>query len=244
VTSSFYNQLVAARDKRHSKNHPFFELWAQGKLTKEQTAFYCAQHFHYVVEYLNWMAYEASQIPQADVKAYLFENLGDEENPDDRHLDMLKDYVAVCGVKRDSVESSIVLGGTDQLQNWGWRLVYQKPWQAALAGMFIGLESQFLDICKKIVPALHQYYGHKPGAREIRFFEEHIHADEVHGSKGFAIVEKYADTPELQALALKTVEEATIRRWRYMNGIYWYALHGKEDDTPTLYGDHEKFLGS
>jgi pyrroloquinoline-quinone synthase len=236
MPGSFHDQLVAARDKRHSKNHPFFELWAQGKLTKEQTAFYCAQHFHYVVEYLNWMAYEASQISQGDVKAYLFENLGDEENPDDRHLDMLKDYVAVCGVKRDSVESSIVLGGTDQLQNWGWRLVHQKPWQAALAGMFIGLESQFLDICKKIVPALHQYYGHKPGAREIRFFEEHIHADEVHGSKGFAIVEKYADTPELQALALKTVEEATIRRWRYMNGIYWYALYGKEDDTPTLYG--------
>jgi pyrroloquinoline-quinone synthase len=230
----FHDQLVAARDKRHSKNHPFFELWAQGKLPKEQTAFYCAQHFHYVVEYLNWMAYEASQIPQRDVKAYLFENLGDEENPDDRHLDMLKDYVAACGVNPGNVESSIVLGGTDQLQNWGWRLVYQQPWQAALAGMFIGLESQFLDICKKIVPALHQYYGHKPGAREIRFFEEHIHADEVHGSKGFAIVEKYANTPELQALALKAVEEATLRRWRYMNSIYRYALHGKEDDTPTL----------
>jgi pyrroloquinoline-quinone synthase len=231
---SFHDQLVATRDKRHSKNHPFFELWAQGKLTKEQTAFYCAQHFHYVVEYLNWMAYEASQIPHRDVKAYLLENLGDEENPEDRHLDMLKDYVAACGVNPATVETSIVLGGTDQLQNWGWRLVYQRPWQAALAGMFIGLESQFLDICKKIVPALHQYYGHKPGAREIRFFEEHIHADEVHGSKGFAIVERYADTPELQTLALKTVEEATIRRWRYMNSIYGYALHGKEDDTPSV----------
>ena len=162
----FHHQLIAARDNRHSKNHPFFDLWAQGKLTKKQTAFYCAQHFHYVVEYLNWLAYEASQIPQRDVKAYLFENLGDEENPEDRHLDMLKDYVASCDVNPDSVEGSIVLGGTDQLQNWGWRLVYQTPWQAALAGMFIGLESQFLDICKKIVPPLHKYYGHQPGARE------------------------------------------------------------------------------
>jgi pyrroloquinoline-quinone synthase len=232
--SSFHNQLVATRDQRHSKDHPFFELWVQGKLTKEQTAVYCTQHFHYVVEYLNWMAYEASQIPQRDVKAYLFENLGDEENPDDRHLDMLKDYVAACGVNPAKIEGSIVLAGTDALQNWGWRTVYQKPWQAALAGMFIGLESQFLDICKKIVPALHEHYGHKPGAREIRFFEEHIHADEVHGAKGFAIVETYANTPELQGLALKTVEEATIRRWRYMNSIYWYALHDKEDDTPVL----------
>ena len=48
------------------------------------------------------------------------------------------------------------------------------------------------------------------------------------------IVEKYCTTAELQQQALKAVEEATIRRWRYMNGIYWFALHGKEDDTPTL----------
>jgi len=231
---NFHDRLLAARDKNHSKDHPFFELWAAGKLSKEQTAFYCTQHYHYVGEYLNWLAYEASQIPQRDVKIYLFENLGDEENPDDRHLDMLKDYVAACGMNRDSVEGAIVLAGTDALQNWGWRLVYQNPWQAAVAGMFIGLESQFLGICQKIVPALHRYYGHKPGEREIRFFEEHISADAIHGAKGFAIVEKYCSTAELQSLAVKTIEEATIRRWRYMNDIYWYALHGKADDTPTL----------
>lgn len=31
--------------------------------------------------------------------------------------------------------------------------------------MFIGLESQFLDICRKLVPALHRHYGWAPGAR-------------------------------------------------------------------------------
>jgi pyrroloquinoline quinone (PQQ) biosynthesis protein C len=68
---SFHDQLAATRDRKHSKNHAFFELWAQGKLTREQTAVYCAQHYHYVGEYLNWMAYEVSQIPFRDVKAYL-----------------------------------------------------------------------------------------------------------------------------------------------------------------------------
>lgn len=228
----FRDQLIAARDKRHSKNHPFFELWAEGKLTKEQTAIYCMQHYHFVSEYLNWMAYEASQVTQRDVKTYLFENLGDEENPEDRHLDMLADYVVACGLSRESVEQATVLSGTEALQNWGWRLVYQRAWPAALAGMFIGLESQFLDICRKIVPALHRYYGYPAGARQIRFFEEHIGADEIHGAKGFAMVEKYCTTTELQQQALKAVEEATVKRWRYMNSVYWYALHGKEDDTP------------
>lgn len=234
MASNFHDQLVAARDKKHSKNHPFFELWAQGKLTKAQTAFYCTQHYHFVGEFLNWLAYMASQIPVREVKNYLYENLGDEENPDDRHLDMLKDYVAASGVDRDSVESSILLGGTEQLQNWGWMMVYRKPWPVAAAGLFIGLESQFLDICKKIVPALIQHYGCQSRAREIRFFEEHILADEIHGSKGFAIVEKYCNTPELQAAAIKQVEDATVRRWRYMNNIYLYAVQGKEDDTPVI----------
>ena len=99
--------------------------------------------------------------------------------------------------------------------------------------MFIGLESQFLDICKKVVPALHRHYGYAPGARDIRFFEEHIGADEIHGAKGFAIVERYCSTTELQQQALKAVEDAAVRRWRFMNGIYWYALHGREDNTPS-----------
>src|SRR5713226_5812111 len=232
MEATFREKLIAVRDQRHSKNHPFFDLWAQGELTKEQTAAYCLQHHHFVAEYLNWMAYEASQIPHQDVKAYLFENLGDEENPNDRHLDMLLDYVVACGLKRESIASAVVLPGTEGLQNWGWRLVYQKPWQMALAGMFIGLESQFLDICKKIVPALHQHYGYAAGSREIRFFEEHIGADEIHAGKGFAIVEKYCTTPELRQVALKAVEDATQKRWRYMNSIYWFTLHGKEDDTP------------
>ena len=61
--TTFRDQLVATRDRKHGKDHAFFDLWAQGKLTKEQTAIYCAQHYHYVNEYLNWMAYEASQVP-------------------------------------------------------------------------------------------------------------------------------------------------------------------------------------
>jgi len=234
VAVTFPDQLRAIRDKNHSKDHPFFELWAQGKLTKKQTALYCIQHHYYVTDYINWLAYESSQIPLRDVKAYLFENLADEESAQDRHLDMLNDYVVVCGLKPQDVENGKNLATTEALQNWGWRLVYQWPWQAALAGMFIGLESQFLDICKKIVPALHQHYGWSPGERQIRFFEQHITADEIHGRKGFAIVEKYCTTQEHKELALKAVEEATRKRWEYMNGIYRFAVEGKEDDTPGL----------
>ena len=122
MDAEFHTRLIDARDKRHSKNHPYFEMWARGNLTKEQTAIYCVQHYHYVREYLNWMAYEASQVPYRDVRSYLLENLQEEEDPEDRHLDMLVDYVVACGLPRESVENGTVLPGTEDLQNWGWRL--------------------------------------------------------------------------------------------------------------------------
>ena len=65
MNSSFHDQLVATRDRKHSKNHPFFELWAQGKLTREQTAFYRTQHYHFVGEFLNWLAYQGFRLLSA-----------------------------------------------------------------------------------------------------------------------------------------------------------------------------------
>jgi hypothetical protein len=67
----------------------------------------------------------------------------------------------------------------------------------------------------------------------VRFFAEHIEADTVHGTRGFAIVEQYCPTPDLQQQAVAQVQQAAIMRWRHMNGIYWHALEGRVDDTPV-----------
>ena len=49
------------------------------------------------------------------------------------------------------------------------------------------------------------------------------------------VIEEVAEAKGIdRARLVKTVEEATVRRWRYMNSVYWYALHGKQDDTPGL----------
>jgi pyrroloquinoline quinone (PQQ) biosynthesis protein C len=99
--------------------------------------------------------------------------------------------------------------------------------------MFIGLESQPPGIYRRIVPTFPTFYGWPAGSRQVRFFAEHIEADTMHGARGFAIVEKYCDTVELQQQAVEQVGRAAIMRWRHMNGIYWNALEGKTDDTPS-----------
>ena len=63
---------------------------------------------------------------------------------------------------------------------------------------------------------------------EIEFFAIHIEADEVHGERGYQIVERHCTTPERRAEAVDAVRQATEMRWQYMTGLHRaYVL--KED---------------
>jgi pyrroloquinoline-quinone synthase len=233
---SFLDALKSARDERHSKDHPFIDKWEQGELSKRQSAVYVVQHYHFVTDYLNWLAYIWSHCPVKEVKDSILENLKEEEDPADRHLEMLVDYAAACGLSRDEVTNAKVLPWTQALKDWGWRLVYQSPWQVSCAGLMIGLESQPPQIYTRVIPSLHENYGWNPGDREIRFFRGHVAADEIHSARGFQMTEKYCDTPELQQEAIEAVRTAARKRWNHMNGIYWYAVEGRDDDTPERSG--------
>jgi pyrroloquinoline-quinone synthase len=231
---AFRKALLEARDETHSRAHPFIDKWASGELTRPQTAVYVTQHYHYVSEFLSWIAYVASQTPEREVRRHLLMNLAEEEDPQDTHMDMLFDYAEACGVSRDAVLKAKILPWTEALRDWGWRTAYREPWQVALAGFLVGLESQPPDIYSRIVPALAKHYGWPEGTRAVRFFRTHIEADTVHGARGLDILASYCDHPALQEQAIQCVGVAARKRWEHMNGIYWYALHGREDTTPPF----------
>src|SRR5439155_237630 len=58
-----------------------------------------------------------------------------------------------------------------------------------------------------------------PDARDF-LLENIIEADEVHGERGYAIVERHATTPEKKAEAIEAVRQATLMRWQYMTGLH------------------------
>lgn len=234
MANSFLRELKAARDERHSKNHPYIDLWEKGALTKKQTAVYVVQHYHFVTDYLNWLAYLWATCPEKDVKDSILDNLKEEEDPADRHLEMLVDYAKACGLKRNEVVNAQVLPWTEALKDWGWRFIYQNPWPVSCAALMIGLESQPPQIYARVVPSLHNNYGWDPADKKIRFFRGHIAADEIHSARGFQMTAKYCNTPELRRAAIEGVRAAARKRWNHMNGLYWFSVYGKTDDTPEL----------
>ena len=101
-----------------------------------------------------------------------------------------------------------------------------QPFYEAAAGLLVGLESQVPGIYRRNLPPLKPLYGFTD--REVEFFAIHIEADEVHGERGYEIVEQACTTRAMQERAVDAVRQATEMRWQYMTGLY-RAYVVKED---------------
>ena len=77
IREAFVEELIALRDRYHTKNHSFFDAWSNGELTKEQMGRYMAQHFQLVREILRPFGVAYSRAPR-DVQQFLIENLAEE----------------------------------------------------------------------------------------------------------------------------------------------------------------------
>src|SRR5207302_9801324 len=113
-----------------------------------------------------------------------------------------------CGVSRQQVLSARQLPTTRALTAWCYE-TSRAPFHVAAAGLLVGLESQVPGIYKRNLPPLKAHYGFSD--HEAEFFAIHSEADEVHGERGYQIVERHSTTTEKQAEAAAAGREATER---------------------------------
>jgi pyrroloquinoline-quinone synthase len=224
AASPFRQQLSAAVNARHSRMNPFTEKWVKGDLTRAQLGGWAAQHYQYVSQFPRWCAAVYAECPDPDARDFLLENIVEEESGT-KHVDLLIRFAEACGVSRREVETARQLPTTRALTAWCYQMAH-KPFFQAAAGLLVGLESQVPGIYQRNLPPLKTHYGFSD--HEVEFFAIHIEADEVHGERGYQIVEQHSDTPAKQAIAVEAVREATEMRWQYMSGLH-RALVQKED---------------
>ena len=222
--SPFRTELENAVNARHSRLNPFTEKWVNGELTRGQLGSWAKQHYQYVSQFARWCATVYGDCPDSDARDFLLENIIEEE-AGTKHVDLLIRFAEACGVSRAQVEGTAQLPTTRALTAWCYETAH-RPFTEAAAGLLVGLESQVPGIYRRNLPPLKSLYGFTD--REGEFFAIHIEADEIHGERGYEIVETYSTTPEMRRHAVEAVRQATEMRWQYMSGLYRsYVL--KED---------------
>lgn len=232
-------QIVAIRDRWHTKNHPLFRDLAAGTLDIRVLAKYWALHAKYVQIGLQAFGHLYARAP-ADIRKMIVENIAEEEgliggyseHGAHDHMEMIYDFCDTAGLTREEVRE------TEMTPAWWGRALYyltatrEEPVGVVLA-MYTTQEGQMPALNGEVViPALERHYGFKRSDRAILFFTEHELADEDHSRRQLALAEKYLDTPELMARAASVAERMCRLRWGCTSETYRIEHLGAGDALP------------
>lgn len=219
----FRTALEQAMSGRQAKNASFSMAWAQGKLERKHFARWAENHYHYVGPFADYLAYIYANTPDhaTDAKDFLLQNMWEEEIGDVRHTDLLMRFAEACGTTEEKVmDPTGMTAATRGLQAWCYSVSMREHFAVATAALVVGLESQVPSIYRKQHPPLidPDVYGFTE--EEAEFFDLHITSDEIHGERGYQIVLKYANTPELQQRCIDITRDGADMRFAYTKALY------------------------
>lgn len=221
--AEFRTALEGAMSGTMARDASFSRAWATGKLQNKHFVAWATNHYHYVGPFGDLLGMMYAKTPDwaRDAKDFLLQNLWEEELSDDRHTDLLIRFAEACGGTREHVvDRNNAMPFTLGIQGWQHRLTQNEHFAVSTAATIVGLESQVPSIYKTQYPPLidPDVYGFSEW--DCEFFDLHITSDEIHGERGYQIVLKYADTPELQQRCIAAVREAANMRFAYTKALY------------------------
>src|SRR2546422_6543742 len=236
------DDVIAIRERWHTKRHPFFQAFAEGKLPLRALGIYKAMHWHFVQRAVaSFGIVYARNFALADVRKMIAENLSEEDGlkaipreghvPHD-HSELIFRFCRAAGLSEGEVRSMKMTPAW-----WGRSLHYyqtalQEPIGVVLA-MQATQEGQQPALNSEVVlPALARQYGYPPGSPEIEFFTEHAEADVEHSRRQAELCARYLDTDAVSARAREVAEQACMLRWASITDLYRRDYLGEKDIWP------------
>lgn len=218
------DSIIAARSLL---KHPFYVAWTKGKLSREQLRQYAEQYFHNVLAeptYLSAVHFNTPHMHTENnsgdisVRQEVLKNLISEEDGEKNHPALWKTFALALGSSDKSLSAAAALPSTVKLVETFRDICLNQPFYAGLAALH-AFESQVPEIAAVKIDGLSRFYGMKdPDSYE--FFTVHQEADVYHSQAEWALIKRFADTPEKQAEVLAATAQACDALWGFLDGVY------------------------
>jgi pyrroloquinoline quinone (PQQ) biosynthesis protein C len=240
------DRIVAVRDRWHTKHHPFFRAFGEGKLPLKALGRYLALHHHFVSYALRSFGLFYTRFYHlADVRKMMAENLAEEEGlkaipqpghqPHD-HNELIFRFCDAAGLSDAEVRNTKMPPAWWARSLYYYNTVATEPVGVVLA-MQTTQEGQMPGLISEVLlPAFEKHYGFKRGTPEIEFFTEHEAADVEHSQRQSTLCTKYLNTPELGSRALIVAQEICELRWASISELYRFDVLGEKEILPPAVG--------
>ncbi|MCE2992453.1 MAG: CADD family putative folate metabolism protein [Candidatus Jidaibacter sp.] len=210
----FCKMLNSSLENLNLLNHPFYQAWNEGSLTKETLQVYAKEYYHHVAAFPRYISQIHALCPDIKSRQLLLENLIDEEKGDNNHPELWKRFAEGLGVARDDLDLNPALPSTNALVDGYFDLVRQD--YATGLGALYAYERQTPKVAESKIDGLKQHYNIED-AKTLEFFSIHMKADEWHTEELASLIDSL-DAESQEKVSQGAHKGATLL-WHFLDGM-------------------------
>ena len=183
-------------------NHPFYEMWSEGKLEFESLVGYSREYYQLAKQVPKFMEPIIEMSP-SDVKSELISNMNEETE----HIRLWEKFASSMGVSMDDLTSYEGLKKTNEAVNNLASLM--KSYDGGACAMY-AFEKEIPKISKTKVDGLKNFYG-LDSKDSTEYFEEHMTADIRHAASWEKIINTSSENEDkLLEIAKNSVDAQNL----------------------------------
>jgi pyrroloquinoline-quinone synthase len=196
------DSLDARIASKHLLDHPFYQRWSAGTLTRDELQEYARQYWHYALAFPTFVSGIHAHTDDLATRQMLLENLIEEERGAENHPELWLRFCESLGLSRDDVRGCDPNPATRALIDCMRSLAREGALHEGLAALY-AYESQVPAVAKAKIAGLAQFYAMDAPA----FFSVHEEADVHHSATSRELLARLCDDDAKVAQA----ENATSR---------------------------------
>ena len=214
------DKIDAAIAQKSLSNHPFYNDWRMGKLSREALQLYASQYYRHVEAFPKHLRVLAART-EGPIRDIVLENLAEEENPAQPHPKLWRDFAAALGVNEEDITCCPSLPGTQRVVETFREIVGDRPVAEAVAALY-AYEAQVPEIATTKIEGLKKFYG-VTSPKALAYFTLHEQVDKAHRGAWRGWLEEHAHGDEAEILG--TTNEALSALWGALDAVHYAQAH-------------------
>jgi len=196
--------------------HPFYQAWTAGELTRDQLATYARSYYPHVAAFPGYLEAAAEKAEDGAVRSELLDNLREERAVPAPHPELWLDFAAGCGCDRGEVAAAAPTAATRRTVD-----AFQSLASGSTAGALAALycyESQQPEVARTKADGLCSFYGMtRPST--LAYFTVHTEADVRHREGERQALARCLEAGATREEVLGAAEQALDAYWNLLDGV-------------------------
>ncbi len=220
---ALFKDIEALIAEKHMLNHPFYQVWSKGELTKEELADYLAQYFFLEGAFPRFMSGLHARTLDADMRQKMLDNLIHEEMGVNNHVAQLLHLAEEgFGLTKEEIMQKGPNEKTQALIQAFEQATQSADIKEGLAAMIV-YKQQVSDVAETKLKGLKDYYG-VTDKKALEFYETHA---EVNRDYHKMLDQVYVESASSKVL--NKVRDIRDAFWAFLDGVTTPAILARCD---------------